>query len=311
MRVNTRRCLRHKARVAYSIRWQDGNGLTKSAQVQGLDSSDGGIGFEFSGELLPGTTVFIEGPDGHPSGYGVIRHHTLRDDGHVIGLELSEKSRRTVAPPEENITDYYAFLQISPTAELPTIERVHRFLAARYHPDNAETGDQEKFLLLQKAFETLACPVRRAEYDLSRQPGEDRPSPMSATVDFMDDLQGEMNRRLALMSVLYSKRRSDPEHPEVSLWEVEERMGFPRDYLQFTIWYLKNKKYASMGDNGALTLTVLGVDFVESSRVSVPILNKLLTSGSGAAPRSGAAAGYEALELSEQALLVSGGDGAE
>ena len=40
--------------------------------------------------------------------------------------------------------NYYEFLQISPNAEPDTIHRVYRFLAARFHPDNPETGDADK-----------------------------------------------------------------------------------------------------------------------------------------------------------------------
>jgi hypothetical protein len=56
-------------------------------------------------------------------------------------------------------------------------------------------------------------------------------------------------------------------------------MGFPRDYLEFTIWYLFKKGYITKGDNAEFTLTADGVDFVETQRISAPVLNKLLTSG--------------------------------
>ena len=56
-------------------------------------------------------------------------------------------------------------------------------------------------------------------------------------------------------------------------------MGVPRDYLEFTTWYLQNKGYITRADNADFKLTVEGVDFVESQRVNIPILNKLLTSG--------------------------------
>ena len=56
-------------------------------------------------------------------------------------------------------------------------------------------------------------------------------------------------------------------------------MGFPREYLDFTTWYLKAKQYITMGDNAELTLTAIGVDFVESNSTQIPILHKLLSSG--------------------------------
>ncbi len=181
--------------------------------------------------------------------------------------------------------DYYEFLQISPHADAETIHRVYRFLAARLHPDNKETGHAENFQLLKKAYDVLSNPVTRSEYDATR--GYDSPQPFSATVDFMDSMDGEVNRRLAVLAVLYFRRRTTPNFPEVSLAEIEERMGFPRDYLDFTMWYLAKKGYINRADNAQFTLTAEGVDYVEAQRVSMPILNRLLTSGSGpVAPRA-------------------------
>jgi curved DNA-binding protein CbpA len=65
------------------------------------------------------------------------------------------------------MTDYYEFLQISPHANLDTIHRVYRFLAARFHPDNPESGDPELFRNVRTAYEVLSDPKRRAEYDES------------------------------------------------------------------------------------------------------------------------------------------------
>ena len=47
------------------------------------------------------------------------------------------------------------------------------------------------------------------------------------------------------------------------------------------MWYLQKKGYVAKADNAQYTLTVEGVDFVETQRASIPTLNKLLTSGSG------------------------------
>src|SRR5580692_4946727 len=178
------------------------------------------------------------------------------------------------------IPDYYEFLQISPNAELDTIHRVYRFLAVRLHPDNPETGDADKFFLLKQAYDVLSDPERRAKYDEACKTGGLHHDPLSTSIDFMDNLEGELNRRLAVLAVLYIRRRTNPETPQVSLFEVEERMGFPRDYLEFTIWYLHRKGYITRADNSEFTLTADGVDFVETKRVSIPVLNKLLTSGS-------------------------------
>ena len=187
------------------------------------------------------------------------------------------------------ILDYYEFLQISPTAEADTIRRVYRFLAGRLHPDNPETGDAEKFFLLKQAYDVLSDPERRAEYDATCKKETAQPVPLSTSIDFMDSIEGELNRRLVVLALLYIQRRTNPYSPEVSLFEVEKRMGFPRDYLEFTTWYLRNKGYITRADNSDFTLTAEGVDFVESQRVNIPVLNKLLTSGAVLSPTDGTA----------------------
>ena len=65
----------------------------------------------------------------------------------------------------------------------------------------------------------------------------------------------------------------------MSLAEIEKRMGFPRDYLDFTTWYLGKKGYITRADNSDFSLTAEGVDFIETQRVNIPVLNKLLTTG--------------------------------
>ncbi len=53
-------------------------------------------------------------------------------------MPSAEPSQEAV---QEEFADYYEVLELSPAAETETIHRVYRLLAARYHPDNAQTGD--------------------------------------------------------------------------------------------------------------------------------------------------------------------------
>jgi curved DNA-binding protein CbpA len=175
--------------------------------------------------------------------------------------------------------DYYEFLQISPNADADTIHRVYRFLAARFHPDNPASGDPEKFFMLRTAYDVLSNPDQRMEYDDARQRDSADKTPLSSTVDFMDQFEGELNRRLAILAVLYYRRRNNAQEPSVSLMEIEMQMGFPRDYLDFTTWYLIKKGYITRADNSDFTLTADGVDFVETQRAHLPVLNRMLTTG--------------------------------
>jgi len=202
----------------------------------------------------------------------------------VAGLFLSGEVKKT-------IPDYYEFLQISPNAEASTISRVYRFLASRYHPDIPGTGDPEKFVLLKQAYDVLSDPERRAQYNAIYKKQAPEPVPLSTSVDFMNSTDGELNRRVAVLALLYIQRRIRPYFPEVSLAEVERRMGFPRDYLDFTMWYLRSKNYITVADNSDFSITGLGVDVVESNRAKIPLLNRLLSDRTGPSTAEGVAAG--------------------
>lgn len=174
------------------------------------------------------------------------------------------------------MVDFYELLQISPNADTETVHRVYRYLAARFHPDNSATGDSAKFQLVKTAYDVLSNSTHRREFDAKRQGLVVQP--LSTSIDFMDHLEGEVNRRIAVLAVLYYNRRMSPNTPEVSLADIEKKLGFPRDYLDFTLWYLVRKKFINKADNAEYALTAEGVDFVEKERVARPVLNGLLTS---------------------------------
>src|SRR4029079_16922629 len=56
-------------------------------------------------------------------------------------------------------------MDVSSNGRAETILRGYRLLAARYHPDNRETGNSEKFLRLSEAYQTLSDPEKRSRYD--------------------------------------------------------------------------------------------------------------------------------------------------
>ena len=123
------------------------------------------------------------------------RWHLTRDAGHLLSLPVKAVWRGCAM----EIPDYYEFLQISPSAEADTVHRVYRYLAARFHPDNRETGNAERFFMLTQAYEVLSDPERRAAYDVTRQTTPQEP--LSTWIDFMDNMEGELNRRLAVLTV--------------------------------------------------------------------------------------------------------------
>ncbi|MDE2005016.1 MAG: DnaJ domain-containing protein [Rhodospirillales bacterium] len=75
----------------------------------------------------------------------------------------------------------YARLGIEPGAGAEAIAAAFRRAALRLHPDIPGTGDADAFVALKAAYDVLADPARRAEYD--RRAAPERPAPMARTRD--------------------------------------------------------------------------------------------------------------------------------
>jgi hypothetical protein len=80
-------------------------------------------------------------------------------------------------------------------------------------------------------------------------------------------------------------------------------MGFPRDYLDFTMWYLRSKEYITIADNSDFTITARGVDVVESNREKIPLLNRLLSDRTDSSSSSEREAGSMPLIVIRKTIL--------
>jgi curved DNA-binding protein CbpA len=175
--------------------------------------------------------------------------------------------------------DYYEVLQISRNADIETIHRVYRIMAARFHPDNPRTGDTETFLLLRRAYQVLGDPEQRTKYDSTRLIEEEAPLPIFELKDFVHGLKGEVNRRLGVLSLLYNRRRANEDNPGLSVLDLEKRMAFPREHLNFALWYLKAKGYVRQEDNSDCGITAEGIDFIEAHSSTDELVKKLIHAG--------------------------------
>src|SRR5260221_1792914 len=165
--------------------------------------------------------------------------------------------------PDSQPIDYYEVLQISPNADADTVQRVYRLLAQRFHPDNTETGDAGRFRALHEAYSVLSVPERRAQYDIHHQALRQERWRFAATGKGANDFEIEQQMRSTILEILYSRRRAEPGNPAFSPYELTQLTGQPREHLEFTIWYLNQKKYVTRDDQSNLTITPDGVDFVE------------------------------------------------
>ena len=183
---------------------------------------------------------------------------------------------------QETFVDYYEVLQISRNAEPETIQRVYRMLATKLHPDNLHTGDLDAFIALNEAYEILSNPESRAAYDARHDARRSEPLEVFETSDFAVGVDGEANRRLGILCLLYGRRRTDVDYPGLSLLDLEAMMATPREHLLFAAWYLREKQHVRLDDRSNLMITADGVDYVEKNLPSNGILYRLLKAGSNA-----------------------------
>ena len=172
--------------------------------------------------------------------------------------------------------DFYETLQISASAEPDTVHRVYRLLAQRYHPDNAETGNAARFKQISEAYRVLGDPAERARYDAvhSRQrEARWRFANLSHTAD--SDFDAELQLRITVLEVLCTKRRTEPQQPALFLNEIEKLTGSPHEHLEFTMWYLVQKKLVQRTDSSMLTITADGIDWLEQRHQTIPRTRRL------------------------------------
>ena len=190
-------------------------------------------------------------------------------------------------PTSPEFIDYYEVLQISPRAELETIKRVFKLLAVRVHPDNPVTGDAEEFRKLKEAYETLSDPGRRQVYDLALEEQSHGPLPVFEMSEFSAGVDGEVNRRIGILCLLYNSRRANEDKPGLSIMEMENLMGIPREHLSFAVWYLKNKLYVTSGESSDIIITSEGIDYLESNLPTSHVAYKLLKGAEKGTTRTG------------------------
>jgi len=167
--------------------------------------------------------------------------------------------------------DHYEALQISPAAQSLIVTKAYRLLAAFYHPDNKETGDSDAFRKVVEAYRVLSDPVRRATYDQEKfgilsSPSNGGKRPVREPAERRTEDERELRRQLLLC--LYNARRTQPHRPSLPLRVIPDLFGCSIDDAQFTLWYLRGKKFIEMTDDG-MVITVAGVDHVETNEFSL------------------------------------------
>jgi len=232
-----------------------------------VDASDTGLRIETPMPLETNAVVVLNAGNTNGSTKGKVRARVVwcnsrPEGGHYSGLAY-EDGNETDKKPMEPIPDYYEVLQVHSKADPETIHRVYRLLAQRFHPDNVDTGNLETFRSILDAYKVLSDPEKRAAYDvnfhLHRQlrwrlfePGQPAVGKVS-----------EKSKRRGVLELLYRARVNQPNQPTMTIHELEDLLGCPREHLEFSLWYLKENALIVRADNGRYAITVKGVDWAE------------------------------------------------
>lgn len=173
-------------------------------------------------------------------------------------------------PPNEDFVDYYELLQLNPKAETDTIQRVFRMLAQRFHPDNVETGNEQIFQQMLKGYHILIDPAQRASYDAQHRAQLQVKWQVFGKSDPVNTQVEERRKREAILGVLYRKRMTHASQPGMNVREMEDLLAIPKEHLEFSLWYLKERGDIKPGDNGRFFITVHGCERYEEYTAPKP-----------------------------------------
>ena len=191
------------------------------------------------------------------------------------------------APLAGKFQDHYKVLEVEPKSSLETIHHAYGKLAEKYHPRNAKTGDQAKFDAINMAYEVLCDSALRADFDKLKGLGEDKAEFKFSGLEFFAALGRETALRLALLCLLYDRRRFKPFTPGLSMRQVENMLETTEESLSFALWYLKQRNLVASDDKSNLQITVEGMDYLEMNPPTPEMVMPLIKAAALAIPATG------------------------
>jgi DnaJ-domain-containing protein 1 len=258
-----------------------------------IDSCNSGLGISLVAPLSVGAPVVVRLRTGNGSAHAERRAKVAwclgRTDGtYRAGLQYdipcdertSARARQSAATSERaggQSVDHYEVLMVSPNADPDTIHRVYRMLAQRYHPDNPDSGNEDAFKELLDSYRVLSDPEQRAAFDAQRLARQQQRFRLLAEPEGDGTAGSEKHKRQIILSLLYRQRLREPDHPYLTIRDLEDLLGYPRDHLQVSLWFLKEKQFLTRSDNGRYSITADGFEHAESQGWTQFSERKMLT----------------------------------
>lgn len=168
----------------------------------------------------------------------------------------------------EPFVDYYAMLRVNPSCDAKMLELAYHRLAKTYHPDHSGEVDTTKFHEATEAYRILRDPRQRAKYDFlyaninGREAFEDSPVD-ELGVDERTALN-DAEAHATILMFLYKKRREQAQSAGVVGFYLQELVNCSDEHFEFHKWYLKEKGFVSITEQGTLAITIQGIDHVIS-----------------------------------------------
>lgn len=169
----------------------------------------------------------------------------------------------------DEFVDYYRVLQIDPASSAKALEAAYRHWAKVYHPDHPDSADVEKFTAVIEAYRVLRDPEQRSAYDPIHHAHVPR-DPFAGIEDneFGHEVAAALDDAEAhdrILRYLYRRRRENALDPGVPGYVLQDLLNCTDEQFEFHRWYLKEKGYLAISEQGTLAITIAGIDHVISA----------------------------------------------
>lgn len=164
--------------------------------------------------------------------------------------------------PSTKFQDHYAVLGVPRMATAEEIHRAYSALANKYHPKHGASPDAAGYEAVTQAYEVLSNPVTREAFNALLPKGEEG-APTLSPGQFYQAVTTEVDRRIAILSILYERRRANPGSPGAPVRVIEAMVNFPAEPMFFALWYLKQRGWVALDDKSCPMITADGIDVIE------------------------------------------------
>lgn len=163
------------------------------------------------------------------------------------------------APLAGKFQDHYEVLGLDPKADAEAIRQAYERLAKEHE------GDKDKAEAVSLAFEVLSDPELRRDFNKLKGINTES-APKFSGVRFFEGLEREGAIRMAILCILYDRRRTKIYTPSLPYRLLEQMLAATQEEMAFALWYLKQKSLVGSDDKSSLQITVMGIDYLEARK---------------------------------------------